>query len=171
MEIYSLLALINLTPMKDYIMFWAPNMNKTEHESHDRGLWNLRAYLMSCGVFLFHWLKKIKLPLISFVIHWPAEKESDRDRPSWRNSPWLSILHVNPHRASSNVMVISLVEDVSCMLGEERASCESFSRKQPGSLGCGNAVLSLLNIKTTDDIRGEARKLASGAFFLMNKKI
>jgi hypothetical protein len=37
-----------------------------------------------------------------------------------------------------------------------------------------NAVLSLLNIKTTDDISGVARKLASGgggAFFLMNKKI
>jgi hypothetical protein len=51
-------------------------------------------------------------------------------------------------------MVISLVEDISCLLGEGHASCESFSRKHSGFWGCGNAVLSLLNIKTTDDMLG-----------------
>jgi len=66
------------------------------------------------------------------------------------------------YRASNNVIVISFVEQVSCLLDEGSGSTESV--KKPGCLGLGNE-LSLLNIWTTDDMFG----LSSGFCCTHNK--
>ncbi len=57
------------------------------------------------------------------------------------------------YRASNNVIVSPLVEDPSCIIGEESTSEKYLPVRKPGSLGSGSSV-SLLNIKTTVDMVG-----------------
>lgn len=70
----------------------------------------------------------------------------------YKDTRWGHVFH---YRASITVTVTWFTVNVSsCLLEDESVSTSFLPRQNPGFFGNGNVAVSLLNIKTTDDITG-----------------